>query len=157
MCQYCGCRAVPLIRDYIAEHDRVVDLLDGAMRAIASDDVAAAGARVREAREALGRHWSGEENGVFKVMAARDEEYAHYIAPLVDEHRELEGLLDRLDISRPSDQQELRMAFAELKEHISKEEDGLFPATLTALDGDDWDASMTAWHEAHPGESMLDD
>ena len=157
MCQYCGCRAVPLIRDYIAEHDHVVNLLDGAVRAIASGDFVASASRVRDAREALGRHWTGEENGVFKVMAARDEEYARYVAPLVEEHRELERLLDHLDISKPSDQQALRTALAELREHISKEEDGLFPASLIALDGDEWNASMTAWHEAHPGETMLAD
>jgi hypothetical protein len=60
-------------------------------------------------------------------------------------------------MSDPGDQQVLRAAFAELKEHISKEEDGLFPASLTALDGDDWNLSMLAWQEAHPGKAMLPD
>jgi hypothetical protein len=54
-------------------------------------------------------------------------------------------------------QADLRTAFEELKEHISKEEDGLFPASLTALDGDDWNASMAAWQDAHPSERMLSD
>ena len=110
-----------------------------------------------DAREALASHWTGEENGIFKVMAARDDEYASYVAPLVEEHRELEQLLARLDVSEPNDQQVLRTAFAELREHISKEEDGLFPASLIVLSGDDWNASMTAWQQAHPGESMLAD
>lgn len=157
MCQYCGCRAVPLIRDYIAEHDHVLNLLDGALRAIAVDDHVGAAGRVSEAREALTRHWTGEENGIFKVMAARDEEYAGYVAPLMEEHRELGHLLAHLDVSDPNDQQALQSAFLELREHISKEEDGLFPASLTALSGDDWNASMTAWQEAHPGESILVD
>ena len=26
MCHYCGCRHIPLIRDYIAEHEHVLDL-----------------------------------------------------------------------------------------------------------------------------------
>jgi hypothetical protein len=69
----------------------------------------------------------------------------------VEEHLELERLLDHLDISKPSDQQALRTARAELSEHISKEEDGHFPASLTALDGDGWNASMRARQEAHPG------
>ena len=157
MCQYCGCRAVPLIRDYIAEHDHVLNLLDGALRAIAVDDLVGAAGHVSDAREALASHWTGEENGIFKVMAARDDEYASYVAPLVEEHRELEQLLARLDVSEPNDQQVLRTAFAELREHISKEEDGLFPASLIVLSGDDWNASMTAWQQAHPGESMLAD
>ena len=39
--------------------------------------------------------------------------------------------------------------------HISNEEDGLFPASLTSLSGDEWDAAMDAWHEAHPGKLMF--
>jgi hypothetical protein len=157
MCQYCGCRAVPLIRDYIAEHDHIRDLLDGAVRAIAADDVPRAESRVRDALEALRRHWAGEENGIFKAMAAREDEYARYVGPLVEEHRELDLLLASLDVRAPGDQQLLRTACEELGEHISKEEDGLFPATLTALDGDAWDASIAAWQEAHPGETMRGD
>ncbi|AYG79405.1 hypothetical protein DWB77_01519 [Streptomyces hundungensis] len=38
----------------------------------------------------------------------------------------------------------------ELHEHIAREEDGLFPASLTALSGDEWDRSMAAWRAAHP-------
>jgi hemerythrin-like domain-containing protein len=148
---------MPLIRDYIAEHDAVLDLLDGALRAIRTDDLVAAAARVNDARDTLRLHWTGEENGIFKVMAARDAEYASYVAPLVQEHRDLANFLARLDVSEPGDQQELRTALSDLREHISKEEDGLFPASLTALDGDDWNLSMAAWQEAHPGESMLPD
>jgi len=37
-----------------------------------------------------------------------------------------------------------------------EEEVGLAPFA-TALSGDDWDASIAAWHEAHPGESMISD
>ena len=44
---------------------------------------------------------------------------------------------------------------SDLYEHISKEEDGLFPASLTSLSGDEWDAAMDAWHEAHPGTRMI--
>jgi hypothetical protein len=45
----------------------------------------------------------------------------------------------------------------DLSEHISKEEDGLFPASLIALGGADWDAAMAAWAEAHPGQALLGD
>ena len=46
------------------------------------------------------------------------------------------------------------MAVFQLHEHIAKEEDGLFPASLIALGGDEWDASIQAWHSAHPGDTM---
>jgi hypothetical protein len=145
---------MPLIRDFIAEHDEVVNLLDGAVRAIVADDPAGAGSRVLEARVSLQRHWAGEENGIFRVMAAREDEYADYVAPLKQEHRALDLLLGRLDVRVRRDQQALRTALMELKEHISREEDGLFPASLTALDGAEWNASIAAWQDAHPGEML---
>ncbi len=157
MCHYCGCRQMPLIRDFVAEHDRVVDLGDAALRAIRLGNLPAARDLVREASAELERHWAGEENGIFTVMAAREEGYAGYVERLVVEHRELAALLARVDVTRADDQAELEAAFAELAAHISKEEDGLFPASLTALDGDDWDAAMAAWQAAHPGQSMLPD
>ena len=44
----------------------------------------------------------------------------------------------------------------DLHEHIAKEEDGLFPASLTELDGEDWDTAIDAWHRAHPGQPMIE-
>jgi hypothetical protein len=35
-----------------------------------------------------------------------------------------------LDVSDPADQLRLRVGFEQLTEHISKEEDGLFPASV---------------------------
>ena len=34
MCHYCGCRDMPLLRDYIAEHERVVNLGGAAVRVL---------------------------------------------------------------------------------------------------------------------------
>lgn len=31
MCHHCGCRQIPLIRDYIAEHEHVLDLGERAL------------------------------------------------------------------------------------------------------------------------------
>jgi hypothetical protein len=70
--------------------------------------------------QVLQRHWQGEENGIFQAMAAREAQYAGYVAPLVVEHRELAELLATVDLSDPADQQRLRVAFELLAEHISK-------------------------------------
>jgi hemerythrin-like domain-containing protein len=75
----------------------------------------------------------------------------------VEEHRELAALLASVDLADPEDQQRIRIAVVELNQHISKEEDGLFPASLTALSGDEWNSAMQAWQEAHPGHSMIPD
>jgi iron-sulfur cluster repair protein YtfE (RIC family) len=154
MCHYCGCREMPLIRDYIAEHERAINLGGDAVRAIDRGDLARAEELLRAMGAELRTHWQGEENGLFAVLGT-DELFAEHIGPLVREHRELEELLERVDLSDPGDQERIRAAVSDLHEHIAKEEDGLFPASLTALSGDEWDASMGAWHAAHPGVSMI--
>ena len=104
----------------------------------------------------LASHWQGEEDGLFTAMR-RDELYSRYIATLVREHRELATLLQSVDMSDPNDQNRVRQAVDDLHEHIAKEEDGLFPASLTTLGGEDWDAAMAAWHRAHPDQHLIGD
>jgi hypothetical protein len=84
----------------------------------------------------------------------RPADLAALLEPLVREHRALEQFLATVDLADPAQRQRLRAEVAELREHIAKEEDGLFPASLTGLDGEEWDAAMAAWREAHPGEVM---
>lgn len=157
MCHYCGCRQIPLIRDYIAEHDLVVDLGGRAVRALGHGQVEEATGLVARMREELRKHWQGEENGVFTVMAAQDPMYADYVAPLVSEHRELEQFLATIDLDSEEHRVRLQREMDDLAEHITREEDGLFPATLVSLSGPEWDLAMAAWHEAHPGESLIAD
>ena len=132
MCHYCGCREMPLIRDYIAEHERATNLGGDAVRAIDRGELARAGELLSAMGTELRSHWQGEENGLFAVMG-RDELVAEHIRPLVREHRDLESLLATVDLSDPGDQERIRTAVFELHEHIAKEEDGLFPASLTSL------------------------
>jgi iron-sulfur cluster repair protein YtfE (RIC family) len=147
---------MPLIRDYVAEHERATDLGGDAVRAIEHGELQKARQLIAEMASELESHWHGEENGIFAVMRSQ-KQYADYIAPLVKEHRELAELLTTVDIDDPADQERFRVAVAELHEHISKEEDGLFPASLTTLRGDEWNVAMKAWQEAHPGETMIPD
>ncbi len=155
MCHYCGCREMPLIRDYIAEHERATNLGGDAVRAIERGDLELAQQLLAAMADELVSHWQGEENGLFRVMQ-RDNLFAEHIAPLVREHRELDGLLRTVDVNDPGDQDRIRVAVLDLHDHISKEEDGLFPASLTALSGGDWDSSMEAWQRAHPDRRPID-
>ncbi len=157
MCHYCGCRQVPLIRDYIAEHESITTLGMRMTKLMGHGDVAAAQALVPEFAAMLDRHWQGEEEGVFVAMAAADEMYADYIAPLVAEHRDLAAFLAGADLADPEDARRFAAEIVALADHIEREEDGLFPATLVTLDGPDWDAAFDAWHRAHPGEELIAD
>ncbi|MEU6845269.1 hemerythrin domain-containing protein [Streptomyces sp. NPDC046716] len=149
MCHYCGCRDIPLIKEFIAEHERVTDTAGDALRALDRGDPATARVLVDRMAGELAAHWRGEEDGLFREMG-RDPEYAAYIAALEAEHRELAALLPALDLTAPADVATFTEAMHELRRHIAKEEDGLFPASLTALSGDAWDASMAAWRQARP-------
>ncbi|NGN64164.1 hemerythrin domain-containing protein [Streptomyces sp. A7024] len=149
MCHYCGCREIPLIKEFIAEHDQVKDLAGDAERAFDRGETARVRELVRAMATILQAHWRGEEDGLFAVMRG-DPEYADYIAALMREHRELAELLDTADPDDAADRKKLFEAFDELHHHIAKEEDGLFPASLTALSGEEWNRSIAAWRAAHP-------
>ncbi len=155
MCHYCGCRDMPLIRDY-AEHERAINLMGDAVRAMDAGDLDHASGLLARVADELTSHWRGEESGLFAAMQP-DSLYAEHTAPLVAEHRALGDFLASLDIRNPADQKRIRQEADELRVHIAKEEDGLFPASLTALDGDDWDAAITAWERAHPGAHLIAD
>lgn len=144
---------MPLLRDYIAEHGQALEHADRMLRAIDRGDHASAQQDLDAFTGILAAHWKGEEDGLFAVLQL-DSAYAAHITPLVAEHRELAALLADADVAYPDDQAALRKAVAELMPHIQKEEDGLFPASLTALSGNEWDFAIAAWQAAHPGESM---
>jgi iron-sulfur cluster repair protein YtfE (RIC family) len=149
VCFYCGCREIPLLRDYIAEHELVTNLSADLIRALGRGDLIAAKQLMADIAANLESHWRGEEDGLFTVM--REEEgLRDYIDKLIDEHRELRDLLATADLATAHDQAQIILAMEELHEHIAKEEDGLFPASLTTLDGDQWDRAILAWQMAHP-------
>ncbi len=147
---------MPLIRDYIAEHERAINLMGEAVRAMDTGDLDHGGELLARMAGELASHWQGEESGLFAAMQP-DPLYAEHIAPLVHEHRTLGSFLANLDIRDPGDQQRIRQEADELRVHIAKEEDSLFPASLTALGGDEWDAAMAAWERAHPGAHLIRD
>ncbi|MFF2780079.1 hemerythrin domain-containing protein [Streptomyces sp. NPDC058052] len=148
MCHYCGCRDIPLIKEFIAEHEAVTDLGGDAVRALGTGDRARAALLAAEMAVLLRRHWAGEEAGLFRVMA-ENEEYAGYVAALASEHRALDAFLTGLDLEDAAQRAAFAAAVDELHHHIAKEEDGLFPASLTELTGPQWNEAMTAWSEVH--------
>ncbi|MBD0710827.1 MULTISPECIES: hemerythrin domain-containing protein [unclassified Streptomyces] len=150
MCHYCGCREIPLIKEFIAEHETVTDLAGDAVRALRAGDRDRARTLAARMTVELRSHWAGEERGLFAVMG-ENEEYTAYVDALVREHRELAAFLDALDLDQETQRDAFVRAVDELHEHIAKEEDGLFPASLTELTGDQWDRSFAAWRSVHSG------
>ena len=121
---------MPLLRDYIAEHERALNLGGEAVRALDSDDCTRAGELLTALAAELRSHWRGEEGGLFAVMSS-DELFAAYIQPLVREHRELDALLQSVDMWNRNDRSAIRAAVSELYEHISKNSTSTSPKRKT--------------------------
>lgn len=141
MCEYCGCQAVPTIRDLTREHDLVVELIGEARsvaRHAALPELAELSCRIAAI---LGPHTTVEEEGLFPAL---DLDFPGHIAILRDEHRQIEAVLDEARLGIPADPAwpaRLIAALGLLRQHILKEQDGIFPAALATLHPGDWDTA----------------
>jgi hemerythrin-like domain-containing protein len=139
MCEYCGCQDIVAIAVLTREHEVVVNLAGEARRALAAGDLDRAADRARAVAAVLAPHTAVEEGALFPVMTA---EFPDAVGGLVDEHRLIEGVLAESAGTTPDDPgwpDRLGRALTRLREHIRKEEDGLFPAALTSLGPAEWD------------------
>ena len=139
VCDYCGCRALDAIAILTAEHDLVVNLAGEARRAVLAGDLDLAADRARAVAALLEPHTVVEEGALFPAMA---DEFADHVTSLIGEHRAIEEVLAESVELTPTDPTwpaRLVAALWLLREHILKEEDGLFPAALAELDPAQWD------------------
>ncbi len=139
MCEYCGCQQIATIAELTREHDDVVTVIgqiNGSLQGGRLEDVAAGCARVLAI---LAPHTVVEEEGLFPEMA---DEFPDHIDALRAEHREIEKVLGEATDGPPDDPgwpDRLRHVLFLLREHILKEQDGVFPAALIALDPEQWE------------------
>ncbi|MFF6996322.1 hemerythrin domain-containing protein [Streptomyces sp. NPDC008313] len=140
MCEYCGCQSLATIDELTREHDAVVDLIAGVESAYAAQDVVRMAQTAREIAAVLAPHTEVEEHGLFPVMA---EEFPDHIAALEEEHRRIESVLGEAAGRTPADPAwpgRLMTVLAMLRDHILKEQDGVFPAALASLSTEEWEA-----------------
>jgi hemerythrin-like domain-containing protein len=135
MCEYCGCQDVPAIARLTAEHDAIVDLIAHVRDALARDDLEGAAQTGKQMLAVLGPHTSVEEQALFPAMRA---EFTDQIDQLRAEHREIEAVL-AAEPTDPDWPTRLVAAMHQLREHILKEQDGVFPASLAILTPEDWE------------------
>jgi len=137
MCEHCGCQALQTIDELTREHDAALGYVRTAELAAAAGDLAGALAACAALDLLLVPHTAVEEEGVFPALA---REYPAHVAGLVAEHRLVHGALAELAAGADDDwAQQLVDALAVLRTHIAKEQDGLFPASLTSLTTADWE------------------
>ena len=149
MCSYCGCDSIEVIGRFMAEHEEIINATGRLRVGVHSGDADA----VDDARAVvlglLWPHTAAEEAGLFRVMAT-DEVYADHIATLCGEHRTLDALLAAVT---PGDREAMQRFEDVLRQHIEKEDNGLFPAAAIALDGAQWvEVHETTPHSHDGGE-----
>ena len=164
MCSYCGCDSIEVIGRFMAEHVEIINA-NGLLRAaVSSGEPEALQAAKSVVADLLWPHTVAEEAGLFRVLA-RDEVYASHIATLCDEHA---ILADHLAAITPGDDAAMTRFENELRDHIDKEDNGLFPAAAIALGGPEWievhestphshDGSAAHVHAHASGHSQQDD
>ena len=140
MCEYCGCQALVTIDELTREHDLVLSLMSEVRVAHAGGDTAGMAELARQIAAVLGPHTEVEEQGLFPALAG---EFPDHVASLMAENRRVEALL-REAAGTPADPAwaaRFAEALALLREHIFKEQDGVFPAALATLGAADWEAA----------------
>ncbi|MBC2906929.1 hemerythrin domain-containing protein [Streptomyces cupreus] len=140
MCEYCGCQALETIDELTMEHERVVRLISFVRDARRDGEVTRMAQLAREISAVLGPHTEVEEHGLFPALAA---EFPEQIGALEAEHRHIEAVLAEADgpfLADPTWPQRLIETLDLLREHILKEQDGVFPAALANLSIEEWEA-----------------
>ena len=139
MCEYSGCQEIAVIGELTREHDTVVALISRVKSSIADQRLDDAAASCRQISSLLGPHTVVEEQGLFPEMT---DEFPDHIAALRSEHLKIEMILGEAGEGVPDDPawpSRLLGGLHLLREHILKEQDGVFPAALAALDADQWE------------------
>ncbi|MFI7413489.1 hemerythrin domain-containing protein [Streptomyces sp. NPDC049627] len=148
MCEYCGCQALETIDELTQEHDEVVRLISHVRTAHQQGGVARMAEVAREIARVLGPHTEVEEHGLFPALA---KDFPEQIAALEAEHRHVEAVLAEANgpfLTDPTWPDRLIEAMAVLRDHILKEQDGVFPAALANLSTEEWEAVEAARVEA---------
>ena len=139
MCEYCGCQQIATIAELYSEHDAVVAHVSQIHSALAGERLEDVASSCQQILDILAPHTVVEEQGLFPEMTA---EFPDHIEVLRSEHREIEKVLGEAFDGFPDDPtwpDRLLGALHTLREHILKEQDGVFPAALAALDADQWE------------------
>ncbi|WP_129843601.1 hemerythrin domain-containing protein [Streptomyces sp. RFCAC02] len=151
MCEYCGCQALSSIDELTREHETVVNTIRLVRDAHGAGDVPRMAALAREIAAVLGPHTRVEEGGLFPALA---DDFPEKIAALEEEHRVVEAVLGAAGDGVPADPAwpgRLIEVLALLREHILKEQDGVFPAALATLTTEQWEAVEAVRARVTPG------
>lgn len=135
MCSYCGCDSIGVVGRFMAEHVDIVNATGLLRRAAEAGDAAAVTRHAATVAQLLHPHTHAEEVGLFAVMREQ-EEFTEHVDTLCGEHESLDALLE--DVASGAHHR-VREFEDQLRVHIDKEDNGLFPAAAVSLSGPDWE------------------
>jgi hemerythrin-like domain-containing protein len=137
VCDHCGCRDLTPIATLMDDHDAIGGLADDVRRAFDAGDRAAAARSLSALTALLAPHVEWEERGLFAELRATGE-FVDHVDVLESEHASLDLGLAAAPRDDDGWEREVRILLASLDAHIYKENFGLFPGALAALDGEAW-------------------
>lgn len=124
-----------MIRLLTIQHEQIINKWGEVRRAFKAGAVQESQQQARELADQLVIHNRLEEDGLFDALLP-DAEFAESLAKLRKEHAEIDGLVGRFMTGEDSVLSELETL---LRNNISNEENGLFPAAAVTLEGSVWD------------------
>jgi len=139
MCSYCGCRDISLIGRFMAEHEEIVNVAGVLHRAAEGNDPHDVRQALEHTIAHLHPHTTAEEQGLFEVLR-RNPDFTDHVDTLCAEHASLDALGERI-LAGEADL--IDRYYSELRDHINKEENGLFPAAAIEMDGPDWEEAIS--------------
>lgn len=135
MCSYCGCRSIAIVGRFMAEHEQITNLLTELRASCAAADLERTKAAAHEVEHALHPHTHMEETTLFSEMK-KDPDFTEHIEILCAEHAALDRQLERLSAGEFGLFDEFEQ---DIRNHMDREDNGLFPASAIMLDGPQWE------------------
>lgn len=118
----------------MAEHIEIINATGVLRRAVERGAVEEVRTAAHLLAALLTPHTRAEEVGLFSVMS-RDDEFAEHVARLCEEHSSLDARLGEIADGEWGAMGGFERA---LRDHIDREENGLFPAAAIAFAGPEW-------------------
>lgn len=146
VCEYCGCRTVPAVRELMEEHDAIIQDANDVRTALQSGDRGETVSRLEHLASHLRPHVHREEVGIFAALQAQGD-WAEEVGQLEGEHRDLDGALADLDPADPSFGPRVLAFLESLEEHVEREDLGVFPVSVVTLGASGWDTVARAHRE----------
>jgi iron-sulfur cluster repair protein YtfE (RIC family) len=128
------------------EHYVLLDVAGQVRRGLRAGDMPGTVEALARLAQLLGQHVGREERGVFAAMKEQGD-FAYAIDELEQEHISFDQRLSGLTPAAAGFADEVLGLLAELREHIDKENLGVFPVAVVSLDGTGWETVSRAHAE----------